>query len=45
MSNVGKLTRPDDIPRTTLRMKIIQDDADDANADTDAADDDEDDDD
>ena len=51
MSNVGKLTRPDDIPRTTLRIKIIQDDADDANADadanagTDAADDDEDDDD
>ena len=35
-----KLTRPDDIPRTTLRMKIIQDDADDANVDADADDDD-----
>ena len=40
MSNVGKLTRPDDIPRTTLRIKIIQDDADDANVDADADDDD-----
>lgn len=34
-----KLTRPDDIPRTTLRIKILQDDADDANVGADADDD------